>query len=130
MVSLPDSGEWVNVVCTKAPDLESFKEGLLKALEYIREQPVYTWLLDLRAIEGLGEREETWVQVQFFPQLMMLGHEHYFAIVVSESCYQDLLQDVGIYGLKSYNSFIIINTFCHVADAELWLRNQRLSEVS
>ncbi|MBB6610063.1 hypothetical protein H7F15_03350 [Pontibacter sp. Tf4] len=127
-VTLPESGEWVRMECLSEPEFEAFKTGLLQALAYVKKHPVNTWLLDFRALDALGEREETWLQVQFFPQLMMLGHEHYIAVIVSEECYHRMLEEVGDYGLKSYNSFIIINTFCQLPEAEDWLRNQRLSK--
>lgn len=127
-VTLPDSREWVEIRCFSEPGLNSFQAGLLEALAYVKQHPVNSWLLDFRAIDTLGETEETWVQVQFFPQLMMLGYEHYIAVVVSEGCYQRMLGEVGAYGLKSYNSFIIINTFCHIPEATDWLRSQQVSK--
>ena len=124
-VNLPEGKSWICVECKEKPNKESFKAGLLKALEYLKANPLNSWLLDFRHIDWLGEEEETWLQVQFFPQLMMLGHENYFAVVVSEACYGKLLNEVGAYGLKSYNSFIIINTFCHISEAEDWLRSHQ-----
>ncbi|NDK55463.1 hypothetical protein [Pontibacter fetidus] len=121
-VDLPDGRQWVCVSCNALPDFKEFKEGLMNALDYVRTGRLNFWLFDLRAIDELKEEEETWLQVQFFPQLMMLGRENYIALVVSEACYERMLQEVGAYGLKSYNSFIIIDTFCHVPEAEAWLR--------
>ncbi|MBC5773220.1 hypothetical protein H8S95_04020 [Pontibacter sp. KCTC 32443] len=126
-ISLPVGNEWVCVECTKQPGYLNFKAGLMKALEYIRTNHINSWLFDFREIGELGEKEETWLQVQFFPQLMMLGQENYFAILVSESCYNRMLQEAGAYGLKSYNSFIIIDTFYQKKDAEDWLRSHTVS---
>ncbi|MEJ8755470.1 hypothetical protein WG947_00560 [Pontibacter sp. H259] len=128
-VSLPAGKTWICVECKERPGSQSFQSGLLKALEYIKGTPTNSWLLDFREIDWLGEEEETWLQVQFFPQLMMLGYESYFAVVVSESCYDKLLNEVGAYGLKSYNSFIIINTFCHMQEAEEWLSSHHPNPV-
>lgn len=128
-VDLPDNRQWINVNCTIVPDFQEFKAGLMKALDYIRTDRINMWLFDLREIDELGEEEETWLQVQFFPQLMMLGQENYIALVVSETCYNRMLQEVGAYGLKSYNSFIIIDTFCHISDAEDWLRSHQANPV-
>ena len=127
VVSLPESKEWICVECIKEPGNRDFKAGLMKALAYVKEHRVNLWLLDFREIGELGEEEETWAQVQFFPQLMMLGHENYFAVLVSEGCYNRMLQETGAYGLKSYNSFIIIDTFCYKKEAEDWLRNHTVS---
>lgn len=129
-VGLPDGKNWIYVDCKAMPDLEDFKTGLMKALEYVKQHHVNAWLFDLRAIDALSEEEETWCQVQFFPQLMMLGQENYIALVVSEVCYNRMVQEVGAYGLKSYNSFIIIDTFNSMGDAELWLRSHQVDSVS
>jgi len=129
-VDLPVDKPWICVECKKKPGHEDFKAGLLKALEYLKSNTLNSWLFDFREIEELGEEEETWLQVQFFPQLMMLGHENYFAVVVSENCYSKMLNEVGAYGLKSYNSFIIINTFCHISEAENWLRSHQQSPLA
>lgn len=128
-VDLPDNRQWINVSCDVMPDFQEFKAGLMSALDYVRTERVNFWLFDLRAIDELGEEEETWLQVQFFPQLMMLGQENYIALVVSETCYNRMLQEVGAYGLKSYNSFIIIDTFYHVNDAEDWLRSHQANPI-
>ena len=128
-VDQPENRQWINVNFVTEPDFQSFKAGLMNALDYVRKERVNSWLFDLRTIDELGEQEETWLQVQFFPQLMMLGQENYIALVVSEACYERMLQEVGAYGLKSYNSFIIIDTFCHISDAENWLRSHQANPV-
>lgn len=129
LVNKPEGKEWIYVNCKSDPGFEAFKLGLMKALEHVKAQPVNLWLFDVREIDELGEEEETWCQVQFFPQLMMLGKENYIAIVVSERCYERMLQEVGDYGLRSYNSFIIIDTFCDVSEAENWLRSHQAKPV-
>ncbi|WP_245539609.1 hypothetical protein [Pontibacter roseus] len=92
------------------------------ALEYARRHRVKQWLLDVRQIGELSEEEETWVQLQLFPQIMMyLGADNYIAVVLSERCYAQRVNESGLLGLKSYNSFIIMNTFCHLEDAVAWL---------
>lgn len=108
--------------CLHTLNSEEFRVGLLRALQYAREHQIKQWLLDLREIGELNEEEETWVQVQLFPQIMMhLGTANYVAFVVDESCYTHLVHESGLLGLKSYNSFIIINTFCDIESALAWL---------
>jgi hypothetical protein len=112
--------------CLHALDSEEFREGLLKALQYARQFHIKQWLLDLREIGKLSEEEETWVQVQLFPQIMMhLGTDNYVAVVVDEGCYESMVVESGLLGLKSYNSFIILNTFSNVEDATAWLDGER-----
>ena len=112
--------------CLHSLDSEEFREGLLKALQYARQFRIKQWLLDLREIGKLSEEEETWVQVQLFPQIMMhLGTDNYVAVVVDEGCYESMVDESGLLGLKSYNSFIILNTFSNVEDAVAWLDGER-----
>jgi hypothetical protein len=59
-VDLPDNKQWINVSCNAVPDFQEFKAGLMKALDYVRTDRVNFWLFDLRAIDELGEEEETW----------------------------------------------------------------------
>ncbi|MDX5417924.1 MAG: hypothetical protein LPK09_01820 [Hymenobacteraceae bacterium] len=81
--------------------------------------------MDLREIGKLSEAEETWVQVQLFPQIMMhLGMDNYVAVVMDERCYANIVNESGLLGLKSYNSFIIINTFYQMEDAVTWLEGK------
>jgi hypothetical protein len=101
---------------------EQFREALMKALRFAKDHHVKQWLLDLREIGKLSEEEETWVQVQLFPQIMMhLGMDNYLAVVVDERCYDDMVSESGLLGLKSYNSFIVINTFSQLPEAIAWL---------
>lgn len=107
---------------------EDFRKGLLIALKFAKDHQIKLWLFDLRSIGRLSEEEETWLQVQLFPQIMMyLGTGNHVALVVDERCYNDMIQESGLLGLKSYNSFIIINTFCDLQHAIQWL-DQRQSE--
>jgi hypothetical protein len=108
--------------CRKVLNSDEFREGLLLALQYAREHHIKKWLLDLREIGKLGDAEETWVQVQLFPQIMMhLGMDNYVAVVMDERCYANMVDETGLLGLKTYNSFIIINTFYQLQDAADWL---------
>lgn len=114
--------ERLELQCNRIMSPAEFREGLLRALRYARERNVKQWLLDLRSIGRLSEEEETWVQVQLFPQIMMhLGTGNHVAVVVDERCYKDMVSESGLLGLKSYNSFIIINTFCNKQEAIDWL---------
>jgi hypothetical protein len=116
------SNSRLTLQCKKRMDSEEFRAGFMKALRYARDNDTKQWLLDLREIGKLSEEEETWVQVQLFPQIMMhLGTGNYLAVVVDERCYDDMLSESGLLGLRSYNSFIIINTFCQLTDAVAWL---------
>ncbi len=108
--------------CNRLLIPKEFREGMLCALRFAREHGVKQWLLDLRHIGRLSEEEETWVQVQLFPQIMMhLGTGNHVAVVMDERCYKDMVSESGLLGLKSYNSFIIINTFCDRQEAIHWL---------
>ncbi|EJF11531.1 MULTISPECIES: hypothetical protein [Pontibacter] len=105
---------------------EEFREGLLEAFRFAMKHHVKQWLFDLRNIGKLSEEEETWLQVQLFPQIMMhLGTGNHVALVVDENCYHDMIKESGLLGLKSYNSFIIINTFCDIQDAINWLDHRQ-----
>ncbi len=128
-IDVPGDKPWISIICKATPGFDDFRLGLLQALEHVKHDRRNLWLFDLRKIDALSEEEESWCQAQFFPQLMMLGQENYIAIVVSEKCYQGMLQEVGLYGLKSYNSFIIIDTFFHIPDAQDWLLSHYRSAV-
>lgn len=107
-------------------DPEEFKEGLAKAMEFAEENKVKRWLLDCRKIGTLEEREEQWLQSFLFPKMMIsLGEDNYVAVVLSDKCYDVLLKEAGKFGLKSYNSFIVINTFCDMQEAIAWLNNSK-----
>lgn len=117
--------EHLSLRCSKVLHSGEFREGLLKALQYARDNQIKKWLLDLREIGKLSEAEETWVQVQLFPQIMMhLGMDNYVAVVMDERCYANIVNESGLLGLKSYNSFIIINTFYQMEDAVTWLEGK------
>lgn len=110
--------------CNGRMKSDQFREGLMKALRFAREHHLKQWLLDFREIGKLNEEEEAWVQVQLFPQIMMhLGMDNHVAVVVDENCYHDMVSESGLLGLQSYNSFIIINTFCQLPEAIAWLDN-------
>ena len=108
--------------CRSKMESEQFRDAFMKALRFAREHHVKKWLLDLREIGKLSEEEEAWVQVQLFPQIMMhLGTDNYLAVVVDERCYDDMVSESGLLGLRSYNSFILINTFSQLEEAIAWL---------
>ncbi|GAB3539075.1 hypothetical protein GCM10027443_35220 [Pontibacter brevis] len=108
-----------------------FRDSLLAALQFAEEYHVKQWLLDYRAIGALDEEEETWLHTHLFPRIMMtMGTDNYVAIVLSDRCYQALLDEAGLFGLQSFNSFIIINTFSHTADAAAWLNSSMISHAS
>lgn len=108
-----------------------FRESLLVALQFASDNHVKQWLLDYRAIGALSEEEETWLHTHLFPRIMMtMGTDNYVAIVLSEKCYQALLSEAGLYGLQSFNSFIIMNTFSQTSDAVAWLDSSMISHAS
>lgn len=117
--------------CYKYFNSREFRESLLAALQFAEEYHVKQWLLDYRAIGALDEEEETWLHTHLFPRLMMtMGTDNYVAIVLSERCYQTLLNEAGLFGLQSFNSFIIMNTFSTPADAIAWLDFSMISNAS
>ncbi|WP_242928309.1 hypothetical protein [Pontibacter vulgaris] len=122
--SFDETQERIFLQCRGAVNSEEFREGHLQALRFAKAHNLKQWLLDYRSIGELSEEEESWVQVQLFPQIMMsLGSDNYVAIVVAENCYQRMLNEAGSYGLQSYNSFVIFSTFCDIEEAKAWLKN-------
>jgi hypothetical protein len=120
-ITLHHGSKQLWVECLETLDTESFKKGLLKALELAKSHNIRQWLIDARKIGELSDAEESWVQTNFFPQLMDNSITCYMAMVISHNCYDRMLQENGWFGLKSYNSFIKINTFYNLHDAENWL---------
>jgi hypothetical protein len=99
-----------------------FREGHLLALQFAKEHQIKQWQMNYSAIGELSDEDDTWVQTIFFPQLMiLLGTNNYIAVILSDKCYYRLFDEVGKYGLKSYNSYIILNTFCDTEAADKWL---------
>ncbi|MCC9136005.1 hypothetical protein ACFSKU_16160 [Pontibacter silvestris] len=106
---------------------EEFRKSLLEALQFAKENHIKQWVLDFKKIGKLSEEEETWLHAELFPKMMMmLGSDNFVAIVLSEQCYKHLLSEAGFYGLQSYNSFIIMNTFYEVENAISWLDSSSL----
>lgn len=97
-------------------------EGYQVALEFARLNQIDRWLLDLSQM-AMG-KEETWLNPAFFINLMLLGRHHYIGLVLSENHYKELLQAGGKEGLRSYNSFLKISTFCSAGKALDWLQGQ------
>ncbi|MCC9167479.1 hypothetical protein LN893_11550 [Pontibacter sp. XAAS-A31] len=121
--ALYDEEKRINFIkCHTSFNSNEFREGLMQAYRFALEHKVKQWLLDLRDIGELNEEDNTWIQLHLFPMMMMtLGPSNYMAIVCSKSCYKNLLKAVGKLGLKTYNSFVILNTFCDLEKAEHWL---------
>lgn len=123
--------EWLYLKCLDQPHSNEFRDSLEKALGYAEEHQVKQWLLDFREIGSLNEDEDSWLQSYLFPKIMMrLGTGNYIGIVLSEKCYNALLSEAGKFGLKSYNSFIRINTFCVVQQAAKWLKKHTIHKAS
>ncbi|WP_246000407.1 hypothetical protein [Pontibacter diazotrophicus] len=100
-------------------------------MQFASDYHVKQWLLDYRAIGALSEEEETWLHTHLYPRIMMtMGTDNYVAIVLSDKCYQALLSEAGLYGLQSFNSFIIMNTFSQTSDAVAWLDSSMISHAS
>jgi len=121
-----DEANGINFInCHSSFNSNDFREGLMAAYRFAMEHEVKQWLLDLREIGELNEEDNAWIQLQLFPMMMMtLGSSNYMAVVCSRVCYKNLLQAVGKLGLKTYNSFIIMNTFCETEKAVDWLNKQ------
>ena len=119
------------LTCYSRLQSNEFREGLVSALTYAKESVAKRWLLNFQRIGCMSEEEETWLQCYLFPLIMStLGTNNYMAVVLSEKCYEALLLEAGKYGLKSYNSFIIMNTFCNTADALAWLEKEKNAVVA
>ncbi|RIJ41860.1 hypothetical protein [Pontibacter oryzae] len=117
--------------CNTDLNVVEFREGVLAALRYAEAFVVKQWVFDFSQIGKLNEKEQVWLGNYLFPRLMMsLGSENYVAMVLSEECYRELLNDSGKDGLHSYNSFILLNTFCVATDAENWLVTQAIHKAS
>jgi hypothetical protein len=119
---IPDLAQ-IWVVCLDTIDSEDFKNCLTHALEIAKTNNIRQWGIDARNIGELSDTDERWIQTEFFPYLMDKDSTCYIAMVVSPKCYDRMLQENGWFGLKSYNSFIKINTFYNIQDAETWLQS-------
>ncbi len=115
------------VACGHSFQSDDFRNSLLEALAFARKYQVKHWLLDLRAIGELSEADETWVYAQLFPEIMMqLGTGNYMAMLLSQPCYERLLEETGQNGLTSMNSFVILRNFYDPAEAAAWLDTHHL----
>lgn len=121
IITLHPSTKQIWVECLENLDAEGFRQGLLNALDQAKSHNIKKWLIDARKIGELSEAEESWVQTVFFPQVMDSDSTCYMAMLISTNCYDRMLQENGWFGLKSYNTFIRINTFYNLKDAENWL---------
>lgn len=122
-ITLHPNSNQIWIECLETMDSADLKKGLQKALELAETNEVRQWLIDARRIGELSETDEGWVQTNFFPHLMDENSTCYIAMVVATNCYDRMLQENGWFGLKSYNSFIQINTFYNLLDAENWLHS-------
>lgn len=121
----------LQLICDGDFSSGEFRDILLSALHFAEEHHIKQWLLDCSAIGSLNEEAETWLDNHLFPRIMMtMGTENYIAIVLSEKCYQALLKEAGVYGLQSYNSYIIINTFSRTDEAIAWLNGRAIPQAS
>ena len=126
-VSFNEEQQRLYLQCNGNFDSAEFRSSLLTSLQFAEAHHVKQWLLDYRAIGALDEAEETWLHTHLFPRIMMtMGTDNLVAVVLSEKCYQLLLKEAGLFGLQSYNSFIIMNTFANTTDAAAWLENNAL----
>lgn len=121
IITLHSETKQIWVECLEALDTDGLKEGLLKALELAQKENIRHWLIDARKIGELSDAEESWFQINFFPRLMNNNSTCYMAMLISSNCYDRMLLENGWFGLKSYNSFVKINTFYSEQDAENWL---------
>lgn len=113
------------MTCLSTLVSSEFREGLMAALECAEKHHIKLWLLDLREIGELDEKEEEWLHRYFFPSIMAkLGTGNYVAMVLSEKCYDMLLHEAGKYGLRSYNEVIIMKNFFDLEEADSWLNTK------
>lgn len=116
--------------CLKTLHLNEFKEGMDEALLFATGNQVKRWVLNVKNIGNLEEEQESWLQYHLYPQLMSsLGADNFIAVVLSDQCYEALLVEAGRLGLKSYNTFIKLNTFHAEEDALQWLSSESLSSM-
>ena len=117
--------------CLKSFSPEEFKSGMERALQHAYKHTIKRWILNVNNIGVLNEEAEKWLQLNLFPKIMSrLGADNFMAVVLSEHRYKALLSEAGLIGLKSYNSFIRLNTFCKEDDALLWLGTEPVSCLS
>ena len=130
-VKFDEAGGRLHLVCSRNFNALEFRKSLLAALRFAEAHRVKQWLLDYTAIGTLDDAEENWLHTHLFPRIMMtMGTDNHVAVVLSETCYQALLNEAGLFGLQSYNSFIIINTFCDAERATAWLNGSALPHAS
>lgn len=121
----------LHLACSGRFNSEDFRDSLLAALQFAEEHHAKQWLMDYTAIGNLAETEQNWLHTHLFPRIMMtMGTGNYVAVVLSERCYQTLLSEAGLFGLQSYNSYIIINTFCDANLAIAWLNTSAIQNAS
>ena len=121
----------LHLICISKFSSQDFRDSLLAALQFAEDHHVKQWLIDYTAIGNLEEAEQNWLHTHLFPRMMMtMGTGNYVAVILSERCYQALLREAGIFGLQSYNSYIIINTFSDADLATVWLRTAAISNAS
>jgi hypothetical protein len=110
-------------------ETSEFKTGITEALEFAEKRAIKHWLFDLSEMDCLNEDKITYVLDYLFPQIMIkLGAENFVAVNLSYNCYQKLFSQVGITGMRSYSSFIVMNVFCDVKEAATWLRLEEQTE--
>jgi hypothetical protein len=131
IVDLDEDNARLSLKCLGDVLFEEFKDCLEKALYYADKHHIKQWLLDFTAIGNLDEEHDAWLQTYLYPKIMMqLGSSNYVAIVLSDKCYGTLYAEAGMSGLKSYNSYIIINTFCEMNLAIDWLNKHHINKAS
>ena len=121
----------MHLICKSNFRSQDFRDSLLAALQFAEKHHAKQWLIDYTAIGNLEEEEQKWLHTQLFPRMMMtMGTGNYVAVVLSNRSYEALLREAGVLGLQSYNSYIIINTFCDADQATAWLRTAAISNAS
>lgn len=119
------------LTCTAKLNAVEFREGVLHALRFAEEFVVKQWILDFSRVGNLKEEEQVWMDNYLFPRLMIhLGSDNYMAMVLAKKCYNELLAESGKDGLHSYNSFILLNTFYTLDQAEHWLVTSAIQKAS
>lgn len=124
-VSYVPDNNLLHLTCTGSVTSRDLKSCYRRALVFAKRNQVKHWLFDFSRHYNLSENDNKWLGTSFFPNLMIaLGPENYIGMVVPKLTYRKMYQEVGQAGMRTYNNFIIMNTFCSSPKATRWLLKQ------
>ena len=100
-------------------------------LRFAYKRKIKKWILDLSRIEPLSEKSESWFNTNLYPNMMIrFGPKNYIGFVLPQEEYNRRLNESGLQGLQSYNSYIIINTFTSSDQAFKWIETCNSGPIS